>query len=118
MLEHVERFIGQGSDEFQHLGRESCVAAQRLDLRQVLHCTLSALARKLKPVVLVNPRGALGLDAESANQAQPFDQLGKVARRSGISGLPQPRQRALSAPGADFKQLIELIGAADRSVRR
>jgi hypothetical protein len=24
----------------------------------------------------------------------------------------------LSAPGADFKQLIELIGAADRSVRR
>ena len=56
---------------------------------------------------LVNPRGALGLDAEGANQAQSFAQLGKIARRSGLSGLPQPRQHALSAPGADLKQLIE-----------
>jgi hypothetical protein len=33
-------------------------------------------------MVLVNPRGALGLDAERANQAQSFDQLWKIARRS------------------------------------
>jgi hypothetical protein len=45
-------------------------------------------------MVLVNPRGALGLDAERSNQAQPFDQLWKIARRSCISSLPiQPQGR-------------------------
>jgi len=39
-------------------------------------------------MVLVNSRGALGLDAERANQAQSFDQLWKIARRSCISSLP------------------------------
>ena len=45
---------------------------------------------------------ALGLDAKGANQAQSFDQLGKIARCSCISGLPQPRQRTLSAPSAAY----------------
>ena len=36
----------------------------------MLHGTLAALASELKPVVLVNTRGALGLDAEVANEAQ------------------------------------------------
>lgn len=67
----------------------------------------TALASELKPVVLVNPRGALGLDAEGANEAQSFDQLWEVARRSCISGLPQPRQCALPSPDADIEQLIE-----------
>jgi hypothetical protein len=39
-------------------------------------------------MVLVNPRGALGLDAERANQAQSLDQLWKIAHRSCISGVP------------------------------
>jgi hypothetical protein len=69
----------------------------------VLHGTLPALAGKLKPIVLVNARGALRLDAERAHLTQPFDQLGKVAARRRVSGLPQPRQRALSTADADFK---------------
>jgi hypothetical protein len=64
------------------------VPAQRLEFRQVLHRSLAALAGEFKPVVLVNTRGALGLDAGRANQAQSFDQLWKIARRSCISGLP------------------------------
>jgi hypothetical protein len=73
----------------------------------VLHCTLAALASELQPVVLVNPRGALGLNAEGANQAQPFDQPWEIASRCRKSGLPYPSQRALSATSADLKQLIE-----------
>ena len=107
MLEHSECLVGQCGLEFQPQGRECGVAPQWLELRQVLHGTLAALASELKPVVLVNPRGALGLDAEGANQAQSFDQLWEIASRSCISGLPQPRQRALSAPDTDLEQLIE-----------
>ena len=62
--------------------------ARRLELRQVLHGTLGTLASELKPIVLVNPRGTLGLNVEGANQAQSFDELWKIACRSGISGLP------------------------------
>ena len=83
------------------------VAPQLFEVRQVLHGTLGAFAGELKPIVLVNPRGALGLDAASANQTQSFDQLWKIAWRGRISGLPQPRQRALSAPDADLEQLIQ-----------
>jgi hypothetical protein len=64
------------------------VAPQRLEFRQVLHRTLAALTGEFKPMVLVNPRGALGVDAERANQAQSLDQLWKIARRRCISGLP------------------------------
>ena len=71
MFEHIERLVGQ-------CGRECSVAPQRLEFRQVLHRTLAALAGEFKPMVLVNPRGALGLDAERSNQAQSFDQLGKL----------------------------------------
>jgi hypothetical protein len=60
---------GQGGREFQHQGRQCGVATQRLDLGQVLYCTLASLASQLKPVVLMNPRRALRLDAESAHQA-------------------------------------------------
>jgi DNA methylase len=79
----------------------------RFEVRQVLHGTLGAFAGELKPIVLVNPHGALGLDAARANQTQAFDQLWKIACRGRISGLPQPRQRALSAPDADLEQLIQ-----------
>src|SRR6266446_8590746 len=103
MFEHIERLVGQCGREFQHQDRECSVAPQRLEFRQVLHRTLAALTGEFKPMVLVNPRGALGLDAESSNQAQSFDQLWKIARRSCISSLPKPRQRALSAPDADLK---------------
>jgi hypothetical protein len=58
------------------------------DRHQVSHCTLAALAGEFKPMILVNPRGALGLDAERSNQAQSFDQLRKIARRCCISSLP------------------------------
>jgi hypothetical protein len=78
MLEHIERLIGQRGREFQHQGRECSIASQRLEFRQVLHRTLAALAGEFKPIVLVNSRGALGLDAERANQAQSFDQLWKL----------------------------------------
>jgi hypothetical protein len=49
---------------------------------------MASLAGEFKPIVLVNPRGTLGLDAERSNQAQSFDQLWKFARRSCISSLP------------------------------
>ena len=88
MFEHIERLVGQYGREFQHQGRECSVAPQRFEFRQVLHRSLAALASEFKPIVLVNPRGALGLDAERANQDQSFDQLWKIARRSCISGLP------------------------------
>jgi hypothetical protein len=75
----------------------------------VLHGTLPALARKLQPIVLMNARGALRLDAERAQLAQSLDQLGKVAARRRISGLAQPRQRALSAADADLEQFIQSL---------
>jgi hypothetical protein len=53
----------------------------------MLHGTLAALAGDFKPMILVNPRGALGLDAERANQGQSFDQLWKIARRSCINSF-------------------------------
>jgi hypothetical protein len=99
-------FIEVSGREFQHQGRECSVAPQRLEFRQVLHGTLPALAGEFEPMILVDTRGALGLDAGCANQGQSFDQLWKIARRSCISGLPQPRQRALSASDADLKQVI------------
>jgi hypothetical protein len=61
MFEHIERLVGQCGREFQHQGRECSVAPQRLQFRQVLHRTLAALAGEFKPMILVNPRGALGL---------------------------------------------------------
>ena len=87
MFEHIECLVGQCGREFQDQGRECSVAPQRLEFRQVMHRTLAALAREFKPMVLVNPRGTLGLDAERSNHAQSFDQLWKIARRSCISGL-------------------------------
>ena len=88
MFEHIERLVGQCGREFQHQGRQCSVAPQRLEFRQMVHHSLAVVAGEFKPMVLVNPRGALGLDAERANQAQSFDQLWKIARRSSISGLP------------------------------
>src|SRR5579864_6066561 len=76
--------IAEQIESLQQLGR----SRQRLELRQVLHRTLAALAGEFKPMVLVNPGGALGLDAERSNQAQSFDQLWKIARRSCISSPP------------------------------
>ena len=73
MLEHIECLVGQCGREFQHQGRECGVAPKRLKFGQVLRGTLATLASELKPVVLMNPRGPLGLDAEGANQAQSFD---------------------------------------------
>jgi hypothetical protein len=52
---------------------------------------------------------ALGSAPRPSHEGQSFDQLWKIDRRSCISGLPQPRQRALSASDADLEQLIKLI---------
>ena len=63
MFERIQGFVGQCGREFQR--RECSVAPQRLEFRQMLH----RLAGEFKPLVLVNPRGALGLEAERSNQA-------------------------------------------------
>jgi hypothetical protein len=57
----------------------------------------------------MNARDTFRLDAERAQLVQSLDQFGKVAARRRIYGLPQPRQRALSAADADLKQLIQSL---------
>ena len=69
MLEHIEDFVDQRGREFQHQGRECGVAAQGLELCQVLDSTLASLASQLEPVILVNPRRTLRIDAKAANQS-------------------------------------------------
>ena len=92
MLKHIERLVGQGRGKFQYLSREGGVAAQRLQLRQVLHGALSTLAGEFEPIVLVNARGALRLDAQGPNQVQSLDQLGEITARCRVGGLPVARQ--------------------------
>lgn len=99
--------VGARGREFQHQCGECGVTPQWLKVRQVLYRTLAALASELKPIVLVNSRNALGLDAEGADQRQSLDQLWEIASRDCISGLPQPRDRTLSTSDSDLEQLVE-----------
>ena len=107
LLEHVERFVGQGGGQFEHHGREGRVPAQRLEVSQVLHGCLPTLAGELQPVILVNSVGALRFNPDRANLVQPFDQLGEIACRGGKCRLAEPRQSALIATRPHHEELIE-----------
>jgi hypothetical protein len=105
MFKHVERLVGQRRREFEHQRRERRIPTQRLELGQMLDGTLGALTGQFEPIVLVNPRGSLGLNAKGANQGQALDQFREVPGRRRIGGLPQPRQGALSAADANLELL-------------
>src|SRR3712207_6004346 len=89
-LVHLHGVVGQPRDQLENRGEQEAAAAEGRQAPKVIERDPLGFAEQPRQVVVRDTPGALRVDAEGSQPAEPFDQVQEVpgARRAGRSAEP------------------------------